>query len=525
MARIAFLLLCHKDPDGVAAQVRRLTAAGDCVAVHYDARAPRAEFDRIREELDGLADVAFAPRVKCGWGEWSLVAATLNAARSALAAFPDATHLYLISGDCLPVKSSEQVRGWLDDHDVDLIECHDLLTSGWIRTGLVAERIAYRHYFNERTRKRSFYAALGLQEKLGLTRRPPKGIDVAVGSQWWCLRRGTVERFLDLMRRRPDIVRFFRTTWIPDEAFFQTLARHVVPAAEIENRPPTFVLFTDYGMPVVFHDDHADLLQSEPAFFARKIAPGARRLRARLGAIYSERGLNWETARQGRRLYEYLASRGRDGRRTPARAWEDGSSVGRGREILAVVCKKWHTGNGLRDRMTEVTGIPSVGYLFDEESAELPEMGGLELGLEKRRIHRRAFLRTLFDTCDARRIILCSDPANLDLLEDLAQDEAELRVLDVRCRMTDDWLKGHAERIGIAGGRTSDRQWTRILTALRTDIAEERRRIRLAPVSAYAELIEEAPLPRQCAALASFLSISDQRAAALLDEPARLFAD
>jgi hypothetical protein len=36
MAKIAYLLLCHKDPDGIIAQAERLTAAGDFVAIHFD---------------------------------------------------------------------------------------------------------------------------------------------------------------------------------------------------------------------------------------------------------------------------------------------------------------------------------------------------------------------------------------------------------------------------------------------------------------------------------------------------------
>ena len=86
MARIAFILLSHKDPARIVAQARRLTAAGDCVAIHFDARAPREDHDRIRAELAGNPSVTFAPRrVKCGWGEWSLVAATLLTVRAAVA--------------------------------------------------------------------------------------------------------------------------------------------------------------------------------------------------------------------------------------------------------------------------------------------------------------------------------------------------------------------------------------------------------------------------------------------------------
>ena len=51
MTKIAYLLLCHKDPEGIIAQAERLTAVGDCVAIHFDARSSLADFDRIRAAL------------------------------------------------------------------------------------------------------------------------------------------------------------------------------------------------------------------------------------------------------------------------------------------------------------------------------------------------------------------------------------------------------------------------------------------------------------------------------------------
>ncbi len=87
MARIAFILLCHRDPEGIIAQAERLTAAGDCMAIHFDARARPADYARIRTALKDNPNVTFARRrVRCGWGEWSLVAATLRAVEAAEAA-------------------------------------------------------------------------------------------------------------------------------------------------------------------------------------------------------------------------------------------------------------------------------------------------------------------------------------------------------------------------------------------------------------------------------------------------------
>ena len=77
---------------------------------------------------------------------------------------------------------------------------------------------------------------------------------------------------------------FFPTTWIPDETFFQTLVRHVVPEAEIETRTLTFLMFTDYGMPVTFYNDHYDLLLSARiSSLPARSAP--RRLNSRKGLV------------------------------------------------------------------------------------------------------------------------------------------------------------------------------------------------------------------------------------------------
>ena len=104
-----------------------------------------------------------------------------------------------------------------------------------------------------------------------------------IGSQWWCLRRATIEAILEFIRDRPDVIRFFRTTWIPDETFFQTLVRHLVPEAQIRSRSLTFLMFSDYGMPVTFYNDHFDMLLAQDFLFARKISPEATDLKTKLG--------------------------------------------------------------------------------------------------------------------------------------------------------------------------------------------------------------------------------------------------
>ena len=524
MARIAFILLCHKDPEGIIRQVRQLTEAGDCVAIHFDARAPRAAFERLAQAFDDDPAVAFAERVKCGWGEWSLVQGTLNAIEAARAAFADATHFYMLSGDCMPIKTAEYTHALLDAEPADYIESFDYFTSGWIKTGLREERLIYRHYFNERANKALFYAAMSAQQRLGLRRAPPADLRMRIGSQWWCLRRETIEAVLRLVADRHDIVRFFRTTWIPDETFFQTLVPHLVAEAEIRTHTLTFLMFSDYGMPVAFYNDQYEMLLAQDFLFARKISAEAATLKQRLGELYARRGVGFETAGGGRTLYGYLSGRGRIGRRFARRFWEQQTTLGRDRELLMVICKKWHVAKRLIARITNRTGLPVVAYLFEEEGTQLPDLGGLESSLTKRARHRRAVMRILFDYYATQRMAICVDPSHLGLVADFAKAGCGLRLLEVECRLDDGFVEGHARRRGLLGAATPGAVRRQVLQSVRQDMEIEAEELRDADLAPLFRLREAGSAALNARALAGFLRDDTETAHDIID-PDYLFSD
>jgi len=491
MAKIAYILLCHKDPEAIIQQAERLTAAGDYMSIHFDGRADPMDYDMIRKALADNSNVCFAKkRIKCGWGEWSLVQATLNALSSAVEEFPRATHFYMLSGDCMAIKTAEYAHQFLDDRDCDFVESFDFFESDWIKTGMKEERLIYRHFFNERKNKALFYGSYKLQQRLGLIRKIPSDIQVQIGSQWWCLRRRTVEAILHFLKQRKDVIRFFRTTWIPDETFFQTLVRHLVPETEIDCRTLTFLMFTDYGMPVNFYNDHYDLLLSQDFLFARKISPEAKELKTRLGKLYATTGVRFQISDEGRSLYKFLVQRGRIGRRFATRFWETESTLGRERELLILVCKKWHVAKRMIEQLRKSTNIPAIEYLFHEEGTPLPDLGGIQASLEKRTRHRRALMRMLFEYYDTDRLVICMDPSALELMTDFNTDRSTTRTLLIECNFTDDYLIGHAHRVGLAGDHTPQQTLERLLPTIRNDILHESDRIRDAGFSNYSIIRE-----------------------------------
>jgi Family of unknown function (DUF5928)/Core-2/I-Branching enzyme len=525
MAEIAYILLCHRDPDGIIAQAERLTSTGDFVAIHFDARARAADFQRIRDALGDNPRVVFARRrMKCGWGEWSLVAATLLAVRAAAEAFPSATHFYMLSGDCMPTKSARFIHDFLDADDCDYIESFDFFESDWIKTGLKEDRLIYRHLFNERARKRLFYASYNLQKRFGLTRAVPADLQVMIGSQWWCLRRRTIEAVLEFCRKRPEVVRFFRTTWIPDETFFQTIVRHLVPAAEIRTRTLTFLMFSDYGMPVTFYNDHYDLLRAQDCLFARKISPQAADLREQLAALYLDEDARFEISGEGLRLHQFLTGRGRIGRRFAPRIWEAGAGPAHDSSLMIVACKKWHVAKRLTARIRDLTGIPAVDYLFSEEATPLPNLGGIEKTLAKRGRHRRSLLRMLFEAFGSDRLVICLDTADFDLMRDFYAGRAAVRLLEVECEFSDDYLLGHARRVGLAGDRTTPEMLDTLLPTVRYDVRFESDRIRDSGLPNLFLMRQSAGADENAVPLAAFLGIpvDTARAIAATDH---LFAD
>ncbi|KRS13486.1 glycosyl transferase [Roseovarius atlanticus] len=513
MARIAFILLCHKDPDAIIGQANMLTAAGDYMSIHFDARAKPEHYRKIREALADNPNVTFArKRIKCGWGEWSLVQATLYSIEAAVDAFPRATHFYMLSGDCAAIKSARYAHDFLDAHDVDYIESFDYFSSDWIKTGMKEERLIYRHFFNERNHKWLFYTSFNIQKKLRLKREIPADLQIQIGSQWWCLRRRTIEWILDFTRKRRDVMRFFRTTWIPDETFFQTLVRHLVPENEIRTRTLTFLMFTDYGMPVTFYNDHYDLLLSQDALFARKISPEATELKTRLGALYADEDARFNISDEGRSLFKFLTGRGRIGRRFALRFWETESTLGRERELMIIICKKWHVAKRMIDKIRQVTNVPAIEYLFNEENTHLPDLGGIQATLGKRTRHRRALMRMLFDYFETDRLIVCMDPGNIDLLEDFCNDRSTTKLLEIQCEFSDAYLVGHARRVGLAGTQTPKETLERLLPTIRGDINFESDRIRDAEFENHSIMKQSNDPEDNAGLIARFLDIAPDKA-------------
>ena len=157
--------------------------------------------------------------------------------------------------------------------------------------------------------------------------------------------------------------------------------------------------------------------------------------------------------------------------------------------------------------------MPAIEYVFNEEDTPLPALGGIEKTIGKRTRHRRALMRMLFDYYDTDRLIVCMDPGNIDLLNDFASDRSVTRILEVECQFTDEYLVGHAMRVGLAGERTSEDTLERLLPTIRNDMVFESDRIRDSQFEHYGRMRENATTEENAETLAAFLQIPSEKAA------------
>ena len=423
-------MLVHTAFDRAEQLVRHWSAAGCPLVIHVDKSVPTKDYNGFVTNLQDLPDIRFSKRHRCEWGTWGLVAATQCAAQTMLEEFADVRHVYLASGSCLPLRPVEELKDYLADRPhTDFIESATTADVPWTMGGLDQERFTMSFPFSWRRNKFLFDRFVALQRLVGYKRKIPNGIVPHMGSQWWCLTRQTLSAILD----DPDreiYDRYFRKVWIPDESYFQTLARQY--SRQIESRSLTLSKFDYQGKPHIFYDDHLQLLRRSDCFVARKIWPFADRLFTAF--LTDPSGAMKRTEPNPGKIDRIFAkaverrTRGRAGlymqSRFPVETRENGLTCGQfsvfeGFSDLFENFESW---------LAKTTGTRVHGHLFAPERAEFSDgqtvmNGALSDSAKLRDYNPRAFLTNLIWNTRGERQCFQFGPRDNQAVEwDIAKD-------------------------------------------------------------------------------------------------------
>lgn len=213
--KIAFVLLAHQHPEQIFRLIESLRGE-DQFFIHIDKRA-EAVFDQAQRLFRGNANVRFiADRHRCYWGNFNIVNATLECLK-VVCEEEKYDYVVLISGQDYPLKPLSEIKLFLEKHrGQQFIEAFPLLENNqWTdQEGAfqAANRVLKWHFF---LRSRHFY--------LPVRRTMPNSLIPYGGSQWWALTSECVRYLVDYVKTNPNVMDYFKNTFIADELFFQTL--------------------------------------------------------------------------------------------------------------------------------------------------------------------------------------------------------------------------------------------------------------------------------------------------------------
>lgn len=438
MSTLGIVMLVHTAFRRAEQVARHWAQAGCPVVIHVDKAVAAPARKHFESKLAGEANVSFSQRFRCEWGTWGLVAASQSASQQLLDANPDVRHVYLSSGSCLPLRPVQELVEYLDARPTtDFIESATTADVPWTIGGLEEERFTLHFPFSWRKNRRLFDLTTELQRKLRVSRKVPKGVRPHMGSQWWCLTRDTLSAILN-DPNRPSYDRYFKKVWIPDESYFQSLAR--LHSDQIESRSLTLSKFDHQGKPHVFYDDHLQLLRRSDCFMARKIWPKADGL-YRAFLTDPDRALKRTEPNPGKidRIFTKAVerqSRGRAGlimpSRYPRKGYEQGItawrySVFQGFDDVFEQFRPW---------LHRTTNMRVHGHLFAKDRAQFAEdeeifFGALSDHAALRDANPQAFLHNLvWNTRGERQCFMFSPRDQQAVLDEMVCDpNAQISVI------------------------------------------------------------------------------------------------
>jgi hypothetical protein len=258
--KIGYIITAHTLPDQLVRLVRRLDSENARFFVHVDRRADDSVMDTVRRAIGDHPHVELLQRVPVHWAAFSQLEATLVGIRALLASRERIGYGVLLTGQDYPLRPPGEIEEMLAQADG-----RSFIT--WRpATGRFLKRVTRWHWHGEvlgrRVRVPNRFIPLTYR------RRHPADLVPYTGSAHWCLSRDSLEY---AATRDPELIRFFRWSSSPEEAFFQTVLLASPLAETLVNDD---LRYTDWSLggpsPKVLTIYDLDRLARSSALFARK---------------------------------------------------------------------------------------------------------------------------------------------------------------------------------------------------------------------------------------------------------------
>lgn len=298
---IVYFFLIYKNARQVAHTMRQLQAPGVEFYVHIDASS-KEDFSCL-QEIDHLYMAEHPHHLNWSGGE------VTYAVRDCLHDIAKRCHgeyIVLMSESDYPVKNNDYIQTYLSGKQKDFITATPLphpnplhtpkgswLEGGRRRYECYLLRLATKSLATIEPRRfnfgnfRQFVKVLRdnpskLPEALKIfwqypPRKHPAYMPPCGGDEWFIMRRTTAQKIVDFCNQHPDFMEYSQNTLVAAEMFIPTLAHHLVPTEEREDKTLRYISWHANGAssPVDLKLDDKDVLARSIAdpdtLFVRKI--------------------------------------------------------------------------------------------------------------------------------------------------------------------------------------------------------------------------------------------------------------
>jgi hypothetical protein len=280
MIDIGYLAFAYKNPLVLKREIATLSSSGNCAFfVHIDRKVDIEEFSFVRGENVFFSD----ERLPVYWGEFSGIEAIVLLIRQALESCLQCKYLVLLSGSEYPLRTGKYISRFLKSNNgAEFISLVRVPASG----KPISRITTIRFPSNKPTRR----FASRVLARVGLCQRDYRkhlpGLEPYAGSTWWALSRDACQYILDFTKGNPQVERYFRNTFVPEESFFHTILGN----SSFRPRIRRNLVYEDWGArgahPSLISEAHVrrfreqenvwldDMYGSGEALFARKFSDG-----------------------------------------------------------------------------------------------------------------------------------------------------------------------------------------------------------------------------------------------------------
>lgn len=225
--KIAYLILCHKEPEQINMLLQELIADGSDCYIHIDKKSSMS-----KDQLISSEHILFVPderRVDIRWAANTMVRATLELLEVLIKGKRLYDYVCLLSGQDFPIKSSQYRSSFLQKNKgynfIEVLSHEEYKYKRYDKRSLLYfPSFVYKSTFLAKAiRKLIILSTGGYTKTLSLfVRKNKSGVKFEYGSQWWCLTYECVLWMMDYIKNRVN-VDYFDHALTPDECFFQSV--------------------------------------------------------------------------------------------------------------------------------------------------------------------------------------------------------------------------------------------------------------------------------------------------------------